>query len=273
MNTQVHQDLLQGETIYLGEQVQLHVAYQKGRQPTVVLLHSGLGDRRNWRAQYDSFCADGQSVLVYDLAGHGQSSPSPSYSIARHCQDLWRLLDYFQITDPVLCCHSYGLPLGLEWASEYPVRGLVLIAGGTHNLAPWWEIPLMKALRWGGRYLFQLDAVQTLSQRMISPHAGKNMALFFAENPLPTQIHPYQALEIFWRYNYFDHHLVETITSIPTLVISGGCDPTFTYQMGEELAKIFIHGKHLHFPDAGHVVMAEHPTRVNQAIADFLGTL
>lgn len=273
MNTQVRQDLLQGEPIYLEDQVKLYGAYHRGRQPTIVLLHGGLGDRRNWRAQYEFLCIHGQSVLVYDLAGHGQSSSYPQYSLGRHCQDLRRLLKYFQISDPVLCCHSYGVPLGLEWASEYPVSGLILIAGGTHDLAPWWEIPLMKALRWGGRYLFQFNPVQTLSQWMISPHASKNMAQFFAENPLPTRIHPYQALEIFWQYNYFEHHLMETIAAIPTLVMSGGCDPTFTFEMGEELAKIFMQGKHLHFPDAGHVVMAEHPTQVNLAIVDFLGTL
>ena len=45
---------------------------------------------------------------------------------------------------------------------------------------------------------------------------------------------------------------------------------TFTQQMGKALAATFPKGKHLHLPDARHLLMAEHPEVVNEAIADLI---
>jgi pimeloyl-ACP methyl ester carboxylesterase len=44
----------------------------------------------------------------------------------------------------------------------------------------------------------------------------------------------------------------------------------FTNKMGEELAAYFPFGKHLHLPEAGHLMMAEYPDVVNYAIADLI---
>lgn len=51
------------------------------------------------------------------------------------------------------------------------------------------------------------------------------------------------------------------------LVVSGGQDPMFNAQMGVDLTAYFPQGKHLHFDSAGHLVMAEYPEEINQAIA------
>lgn len=106
--------------------------------------------------------------------------------MGRHCRDLTRLLRHFHIQSPILCCHSYGVPIGLEWARRHQVSALVAIAGGTHNLI---------------------------------------------------------------------------------LVVSGGKDPMFTTRMAADLAAYFTQGKHLHIDSAGHLVMAEYPETINQAIA------
>ncbi len=54
------------------------------------------------------------------------------------------------------------------------------------------------------------------------------------------------------------------------MVMSGAQDQMFTYEMGIELASHFSHGEHLHFQNAGHLLMAEHPQAVNLAIANLL---
>lgn len=137
-------DSLAGCTIHLRGGVNLQVCYTPGTSPALVFLHGGLGNRYNWRSQYEFAQSQGWQTIAYDLGGHGQSSAYSRYSIGRHRRDLKRLLDHFGITCPVLCCHSYGVPIGLEYVQHEPVSGIVAIAGGTHNLAPWWEIPLMK---------------------------------------------------------------------------------------------------------------------------------
>ena len=105
-------DLLQGESVRLRRGVKLQVSYHAGATPGLVFLHGGLGNRLNWRSQYEFFLHQGREVLTYDLAGHGQSSPYNRYSLGRHRRDLRRLLRRYRIESPIVCCHSYGVPLG-----------------------------------------------------------------------------------------------------------------------------------------------------------------
>ena len=138
LNLNAIKDPLTGEKINLRLGVDLQVCHSPGQTPALVFLHGGLGNRFNWRSQYEFFQSQGREVLVYDLAGHGQSQPYNRYSVGRHCRDLTRLLRHFHIQSPILCCHSYGVPIGLEWARRHQVSALVAIAGGTHNLTPRW---------------------------------------------------------------------------------------------------------------------------------------
>jgi pimeloyl-ACP methyl ester carboxylesterase len=273
-------DSLRGESLLLRRNLSLQVAYQAGDscgslrsdRPAWVFLHGGLGNRYNWRCQYEFAHQQGWEVLAYDLAGHGQSSAYARYSIGRHCRDLTRLLQRFKIQQPVLCCHSYGVPLGLEWAQRHPVRGLVLIAGGTHDLDPWWEVPMMRLFNWGGRHLYRWDWLQQKTRQMTSRHSLETVDRFFAESPIPTAVEPYDALEIFWGYNFGKRHghgLIKT----PALVVTGGADPTFTQAMGDRLTQRFVQAQHLHLPQGSHVLMAEFPDQVNGAIADFVRSL
>ncbi|MBD2104173.1 alpha/beta hydrolase [Leptolyngbya sp. FACHB-261] len=261
-------DALAGQAVQLRQGVVLQVSHSPGCSPALVFLHGGLGNRFNWRSQYEFAQAQGWEALAYDLAGHGQSSAYRRYSLGRHQRDLSLLLQRFDIRAPVLCCHSYGVPLGLEWAHRHSVSALIVIGGGTHDLDPWWEVPLIKFLAWGGRYLYYLPSVQKLTNRLSSPYHHSVMERFFAESPLPTQRAPYTALQIFWGYNFFRRHLEPLNSQVPVLVISGDQDPMFMPAMGASLASLFPQGKHLNVANAGHLVMAEQPEIINQAIAE-----
>lgn len=265
-------DFLQGESVQLRRQVDLQVSYHRGETPGLVFLHGGLGNRFNWRSQYEFFLALGKEVLAYDLAGHGESTPYNRYSLGRHRRDLTRLLRRYQVKHPILCCHSYGVPLGLEWARRNHPKALILIAGGTHDLDPWWEIPLMKFLAWGGRYLYYLPGIQFITNRVSSDRNHAKIKRFLNESPVPTEPHPYKAVEIFWGYNFWQRHQYFK-QKIPVLIITGGKDPSFTQEMGAELANNFPLGQHLHLPEAGHLLIAEYPDVVNKAIAHFISPL
>lgn len=266
-------DPLMGKKISLRRGVDLQVCYTQGQNPTIVFLHGGLGNRYNWRSQYEFFQSQGQAVLAFDLAGHGQSPPYQRYSLGRHRRDLSRLLHHFHIHAPVLCCHSYGVPLGLEWARRHPVSALVAIGGGTHDLDPWWEVPLIKFQAWIGRYFYRFPIAQRLTHAVSSRHKHQVIQRFFVENPVPVEFYPYKALEIFWGYNFFRRHPTPWLPNFPVLVISGGQDPMFTAQMGANLAAYFPQGRHLHLASAGHLVMAEYPEEINFAIATLVKTL
>jgi pimeloyl-ACP methyl ester carboxylesterase len=253
--------------------VELKVSDSAGRSPALVFLHGGLGNRFNWRAQFAFAQREGRRALAYDLGGHGDSSAYRRYSIGRHGRDLIRLLDQLAISAPILCCHSYGVPIGLEWAARNPTTGLILIAGGTHNLDPWWERPVMTLMALGLRHLFRLPTPRRWAQPLISAHRTPLIDRYFADNPIPTDFHSYKALEIFWTYDLFSRQKTSDLWQIPTLVITGGRDPTFSQEMGDQLSSHFQRSKHLHFPDAGHIVMAEYPAEVNAAIATWIAEI
>lgn len=272
MNDSV-QDALRGSIVRLRQGVNLQVCHSPGSTPAMVFLHGGTGNRFNLRVQYEFARNQRWEVLAYDLAGHGQSSAYSRYSIDRHRRDLKRLLQHFNIESPILCCHSYGVPIGLEFAQHNSVSGIIAIAGGAHNLAPWWEIPLMKFMGWGGRYIFKLPGVQLLSNRVSTSYSHATITKFFEECPVPTDFETYKALEIFWDYSFFTRNPSSKISQVPILVISGGKDPTFTVEMGDELASMFTNKNHLHLKDAGHLVMAECSELVNAAIGDWVKKL
>jgi pimeloyl-ACP methyl ester carboxylesterase len=253
--------------------VDLAVSVSEGDAPALVFLHGGLGNRFNWRSQFDFAQRQGWRALAYDLGGHGESSPYGRYSIGRHGRDLSRLLDRLAITAPLLCCHSYGVPIGLEWASRHPTSGLVLIAGGTHDLDPWWEQPLMTLMALGLRHLFRLPAPQRWAQPLISAHRTPLIDRYFADNPIPTDFHSYKALEIFWSYDLFSRCRTDVLWRVPTLVITAGRDPTFSQAMGDQLSSHFQRSRHLHLAGAGHIVMAEYPEEVNAALAQWRAEL
>ena len=243
---------VEGSVIKLGS-VELKVAYSPGQLPAIVLVHGGLGNRFNWQKQWDFLKSRDRAVLSYDLAGHGESGRYRRYSVGRHRRDLTRLLHHFKIQHPILCCHSYGVTIGLEWANRHAVTALIAIAGGTHNLTPWWEIPLMKFFAAGGYQIYHSPRIQQL------------MGAGYSESRLPSEPHPYEAIESFWGYDGRKHKL-----PCPVVVITGGRDSVFTQTMGDQLTNHMPSSHHLIVPNSGHSVMVEAPNIVNQAIWQLL---
>ena len=263
-------DPLRGAPLDLRRGVRLQVSHWHGRTPAMVFLHGALGNRFNWRPQIEYGLARGRECLTYDLAGHGQSSAYPRYSIGRHCRDLGRLLERCGISAPLLIAHSYGVPIALEWARRQPVGGLVLAAGGTHELQPWWEQPLMRWMRYGGRQLFRSPWMQVLNRSWMSDSSEPSVDRFWRESPIPTDEEPYRSIEAFWGYNFHRRSAPVHWSNNSALILSGGRDPMFTRAMGETLADRFDQGQHLHLPDCGHLLMVEAAETVNQAIDEWM---
>ncbi|MBW4526630.1 MAG: alpha/beta hydrolase [Phormidium tanganyikae FI6-MK23] len=259
---------LDGSPIKLGK-VTLQVAHSPGQSPAIVFVHGGLGSRLNWCLQWDYFRSQGQEILTYDLAGHGQSGRYERYSVGRHRRDLTRLLQHFNIDRPILCCHSYGVPVGLEWARRHAATALIAIGGGTHNLTPWWEIPLIKFFAIGGHHLYRWQLVQELLRSQMASDANKPLLEFHDRNTVPTDAHPYEAIEAFWGYNT-EHHPLKC----PVTVITGGDDPMFPPAMGHEWLANLLHdqpqSQHITVSKVGHLIMAEAPEVVHQAISDWI---
>ena len=98
-----------------------------GARPTLVLLHSGVTDRRSWYETADRL-SPGYSLVAYDRRGFGQSvASSEAFS---HVRDLQALLDALELDQVWLVASSAGGRLALDATLTYPERvaGLVLLA-------------------------------------------------------------------------------------------------------------------------------------------------
>jgi pimeloyl-ACP methyl ester carboxylesterase len=98
-----------------------------GDEPTLVLLHAGVADRRAWRATVDAL--DGACATVaYDRRGFGDTeAPAEPHD---HVDDLAAVLDQASLRRAWLVGNSMGGQLALDAALALPDRvdGLVLIA-------------------------------------------------------------------------------------------------------------------------------------------------
>jgi pimeloyl-ACP methyl ester carboxylesterase len=98
-----------------------------GAQPTLVLLHSGVNDRRSWYETADRL-SPGYALVAYDRRGFGQSvASSDRFS---HLEDLRTLLDVLDLDRVWLVASSAGGRVALDTALTRPERvaGLVLLA-------------------------------------------------------------------------------------------------------------------------------------------------
>ena len=94
--------------------------------PTVVLLHSGVTDRRSWTEVASALA--GATVLAYDRRGYGDTGPAEEEYT--HLADLLAVLDH-EVDGPAwLVGNSAGGALALDLTLTAPelVAGLVLIS-------------------------------------------------------------------------------------------------------------------------------------------------
>ena len=106
--------------------------------PEIVMLHDGLGSVSQWRdvpARLHE--ATGCTVMAYDRAGHGSSTPVPTGAwpadwLHREADVLTELLDAVAAECPVLVGHSDGGSIALLAAANGAAcRGVVALAAHT----------------------------------------------------------------------------------------------------------------------------------------------
>ena len=107
-------------------------------QPTLVLLHEGLGSISLWRDFPQQLAAaTGAQTLVYSRQGNGHSSPlrgarTPRYMHEEASDVLPAVMQAFGIEHPLLIGHSDGGSIALIHAGLYPGVARAVIAIAPH---------------------------------------------------------------------------------------------------------------------------------------------
>ncbi|MFB7516865.1 alpha/beta fold hydrolase [Streptomyces sp. NPDC056144] len=119
---------------------------------TVVLLHSGVCDRRMWDGQFHALADAGHRVVRCDLRGFGDTPVDAPHT---HAEDVRALLDHIGADRAAVVGSSFGGAVALELAARHPdrVTALALLAPASPCMVPSEELRA-----WGGREDALLEA-------------------------------------------------------------------------------------------------------------------
>jgi pimeloyl-ACP methyl ester carboxylesterase len=128
-----------GDVVVDGKRLEtLWINLKQTEQPTIVMLHEGLGSVALWKHFPQRLAArTGCGVLVYSRYGHGRSDKlmeKRPVEFMHHEGEvvLPELLDKLGVTRPILLGHSDGGSISLIFAGKYPERPQALILEAPH---------------------------------------------------------------------------------------------------------------------------------------------
>ncbi|MEU4953347.1 alpha/beta fold hydrolase [Streptomyces lavendulae] len=259
-----------------------------GSGPALVLLHSGVCDRRMWDPQWEALQAAGYRVVRADLRGFGETpAETGDYDPVA---DVWELLDSLGIERAALVGASYGGKLALAAAARHPERvtALALLASGLPGRAPSAELSA-----WGAREdaLLEADdlegavalnvetwlgpdatpgtraAVADMQRHAFRIQLAAEAAAETAEPSVPAANEAEAAAEqIPPTAPTFDLSGI----AAPALAISGAHDFADFREIAVALADLLPNARHLDLDWAGHLPSLERPEEVTALLLDFL---
>jgi pimeloyl-ACP methyl ester carboxylesterase len=231
------------------------------RKPAIVFLHEGLGSISMWRDfPRDLSQRTGCPAIVYSRCGYGNSELFQGERQVGYLHDealrvLPELLDALDITIPILLGHSDGASIALIYAgTNHPVKALIL-------LAP---------------HVF----VEELTIKNIA--AAK---LAFETTDMPEKLARYHQnpQSVFWGWNstwlhpdFRSWNIEEFLPQItcPVLAIQGLDDPYGTLAQLDAIEReVPAPVDRVHLNNCGHSPHRDHPGRVLELTAAFVGSL
>lgn len=236
-------------------------------QPTMVFVHGAGLDHSVWLLQSRYFAHHGMNVLALDLPAHGRSSGVLLDNIESIADWIRDVLDVFDIAQAILVGHSMGSLVVLEAAAQAPERVTQLALIGTSVPMPVGEILLDAARRndhaaidminiWGHAFQAQLGANQTPGMWM----SGSGIRLL--ERAGPGVLHN--------DLNACNEYQVGLTSASKircrTQIILGELDAMAPPRAAKSLREKIADAQVLVLAKAGHMLMAERPDEVLDAL-------
>jgi pimeloyl-ACP methyl ester carboxylesterase len=246
-----------------------------GTGKPLLLLHSGIADRRMWAGQRGEFSRHFQ-VIVPDFRGYGKS-PAPGGSF-RHYEDIHALILHLGIASAHIAGCSLGGKVAVEMAIAFPdmVDRLVLVAPGmpgyeyrdNETLA---KDAIIESLIADGKpeevaeMLVDIWLVGLKRQRETVDSAPRALVRQMILDNYASVIDKYPETP-----PEFDMMSRLAEIRVPTLVMIGDNDLPDMQAISQLVAERMPGAKRLLIPGAAHLPNLENPTLFNQAVIDFL---
>ncbi|MGW2304783.1 alpha/beta fold hydrolase [Streptomyces sp. NPDC001809] len=237
---------------------------------TVLLLHSGVCDRRMWDGQVPVLAAAGHRVVRCDLRGFGGTPVDAAHV---HADDVRDLLDHLGIQRAAVVGSSFGGTVALELAVRHPgrVSSLALLASGIPGFEPGEELRA-----WGDREDALLEAgdldgaVELNVDTWLGPEAGPGARALVRE----MQRH---AFEVQLAAPEEFHPATPEVTAddlagikVPALVVAGAHDVPDFRAVADDLTRLLPGARRVDLDWAGHLPALERPDETARLLADFL---
>ncbi|WP_406830078.1 alpha/beta hydrolase [Pedococcus sp. KACC 23699] len=242
----------------------------EGSGPPILLLHSGVADRRMWDDLVPAL-SHAFTVVRPDFRGFGDSPMSPGeYADA---DDLAALLDRLGIVDAAVVGSSFGGRVALELATLHPgrVSSLVLLCAAYRGVEPTADVQefgaeedrLLEAGDVEGatelnvRTFLGPDASEATRERLV----GMQRRAFEVQLAADEQDPPPAPRRI---------EVDPTALAVPTVVVSGARDLDLFKEIAAVLAREIPGAESVELEWAGHLPSLERPDAVLALLLDVL---
>ncbi|MBA3232776.1 MAG: alpha/beta hydrolase [Propionibacteriales bacterium] len=241
-----------------------------GSGPPIVLLHSGVCDRRMWTPQVGRL-AQTARVIAPDLRGFGETPLLPGdFSCA---DDVVALLDALTVATAVLVGSSFGGRVALEVASTYSdrVSGLVLLCPAYSGLAP---TAAAQSFAQQEDALLEAGALDSAVELNVTTWLGPDADDATRDLVREMQRHAFdvQIPADSWPEPPKPQPISPDLSAItaPTLVVAGGLDMDHFQAIAAYLAAEIPQAQLLSLSWAAHLPSLERPAETTTLITDFL---
>ncbi len=245
---------------------------ERGAGPSILFIHGFPLDGALWRPQMDAL-ADEYHVIVPDLRGFGQSTPTKNATLEQHADDLHALMNALDVSHVVLAGLSMGGYVAFAFYRKYPDRvlGLALVdtraqpdtAEGRANR----EATALRVKKHGAGIL-----ADDLLENLLSPTTLQNAPDVAATVHEMIERQPVEGLvaALQGMAQCPDSRPLLAEIAEPTLVVVGA-DDTITPLADAKAMTDAIPGAELALiPQAGHLPNLEQPDTFNRILRDFI---
>ncbi len=225
----------------------------------ILFVHGASRNGMLWQHQLQGLSED-YAPLAVDLPGHGRSEGKAQHRISAYREDLKDFKDSAGIPKFVLCGHSMGGAVVLDYALNHPedLEALILMStGGKLRVAP----QLLETYRSGQKN-------PSLVQHLYGPQAPEELVRAGAD--LLKQVPAEVSYADFLACDTFDVKDRLYAIDLPVLIMCGEQDVMTPPKYSRFLAENIPGARLELFPESGHMLMQEKGEPVNQSLKKFL---
>lgn len=251
---------------------------EAGAGPTIIFLHGISGNKEIWIPQLKLFSKQFRTIS-WDARGYGQTEPIKKlFDFDQFASDLYELTKRLKLGQIILCGHSMGGRIALDFTEKHPklVNSLILantFFGYDESFTKIQRLGFLekrkRPLKDDGLTLRQFG--KKIIPQMIGPNACKSVEEKILQTILTLNVQSYlNTVESMVMYERVCD--LESI-KVPTLIVAGSKDaitpPTISVQMNRKIknSKLFV------IEGSGHFANLEAPKLFNEAVLDFLNGL